>query len=383
MIRLGIERVSEYREVFSGKKLGMITAPSGTDQKLHSSAELFMQQYPLSAFYGPEHGIRGEADAGDPVDGVMIDVRTGLPMYSLYRTDSKDFTADMLEGIDALVYDIQDLGLRFYTYISTMVKALEACTAYGKELIILDRPNPLGGQCIDGGRLHNDYESFVGCYDIPIRYGLTIGELAMMVHSEQKMNCKLTVIPMTGWTRDLLFPDLGYPFLMPSPSIPNFHNAMLYAGTCLLEGTNISEGRGTSDPFAILGAPFIDAFDLCDALHSLRIPGVLITPTFFTPSASKHAGSPCQGVHLHLTSPSAYPAVSTGVQIIDTLRTLYPKDFSYASSLEVNHKHMLDLLSGSDALRTNLSTEPLLEEWKKDSLDFEERSSSYHLYGWR
>lgn len=380
MFQLGIGRISEFEKLFTGKRLGMLTSASGTDTRLRLSVSVLHQAYGVKALYGPEHGVNGAADAGELVEGRRTDEATGATVYSLYTRESKNFTAEMLEDVDAVVYDIQDLGLRFYTYISSLLNAVRDCAKFGKELIVLDRPNPLGGRVAQGGRLHAGCESFVGMYDMPIRYGLTAGEFAQMVNAEQQAGCRLTVIPMRGWKREMLFPQLGYPFLMPSPSIPNFHNALLYAGTCLIEGTNVSEGRGTADPFALIGAPYISAGELTGALQQRGIPGVLFTPAYFTPTASKHAGIPCQGVHLHLTDPVAYPAVEAGVLLLDTLRSLYPKYFAFLERVEENAAPMIDLLSGSTALRKGVAVEELLTQWRAESKEFEQRAKAYWLY---
>lgn len=217
MLQLGIERVGQYSELFRGKRLGVVLSPSGTDRSLRLSADRLNEWYDVRALYGPEHGVRGAAGAGETVDGALRDKRTGLAMYSLFRRDSKHLTEEMLSDVDALVYDIQDLGLRFYTYISTLLYVMEDCARFGRELIVLDRPNPLGGERVEGGLLEAGFESFVGSYEMPIRYGLTAGEFALMANAEKRIGCALHVIPMTGWRREQLFYELGYPFLMPSP----------------------------------------------------------------------------------------------------------------------------------------------------------------------
>lgn len=381
MLRLGIERIGEFSGCFSGRRLGMITSVSGADQRLRSSVEIFRQRYPLAALYAPEHGIRGAADAGETLeDEPEADAATSLPVFSLYRGDGQRLTEAMVEGVDALVYDIQDLGLRFYTYCSTLAYALEDCARYGKELVVLDRPAPLGGLRVEGGLLKKGFESFVGCYDLPVRYGLTAGELAQMLNAEKRLGCALSVVPMSGWRRSMLFPELGYPFLMPSPSIPNFHNALLYAGTCLFEGTNLSEGRGTSDPFALLGAPFIDARRLCAAVERLQLPGLIATPATFTPTAGKYAGEGCQGVHLHLTDAEAYPAVEAGVLMLDAVRSLYPERFAFRPPEKQGARPMIDLLSGGDELRDGVPVRTLLENWRSQSAAFITRSLPYRLY---
>lgn len=380
MLQLGIERISQYPELFRGKRLGVIVSPSGTDRTLRSSADRLRERYDVRALYGPEHGVRGAALAGEVMEGTARDKRTGLAVYSLYRKDSKHLTEDMLADVDALVYDIQDLGLRFYTYVSTLLHVMEDCARFGRELIVLDRPNPLGGARVEGGLLEEGFESFVGSYEMPIRYGLTAGEFARMANAERKIGCALHIIPMTGWGREQLFYELGYPFLMPSPSIPHFSNALLYAGTCLFEGTNVSEGRGTSDPFALIGAPYIDAEALCDGISRRSLPGVLFTPAYFTPTAGKHRGEACEGVHLHLTDAKAYSAVRTALELMERIRDMYPERFAFLPPAEDQTRPMIDLLSGSAALREGEPVEELLKRWEGQSQTFVERASAYRLY---
>lgn len=380
MFRLGIERIGEYPRVFADKRLGMVVSPSGTDQELRLSADVLAQRYDLRALYGPEHGVRGAAAAGEAVEGAARDPVTGLPVYSLYRRDGQHLTEEMVQEVDALVYDVQDLGLRFYTYISTLVCVLEGCAKLGKELIVLDRPNPLGGLRTEGGVLRAGFESFVGCYDIPIRYAMTAGEFAGMVNAERDLGCRLTVIPMAGWRRELMFPDLGYPFLMPSPSIPHFSNALLYAGTCLFEGTNVSEGRGTADPFALIGAPFIDAEALCRRARERRWPGVLLTPAHFVPSAGKHAGTPCEGVHLHLTDAAAYAPVRVAVELMALIREGWPEAFAFNPPAQGESRPMIDLLSGGDEMRLGEDAQTLLSRWEAQSEAFCARARQYDQY---
>lgn len=380
MFELGVERISKFPAVFKGKRLGLLTSASGVDQKLRSTSSILHALHPLCALYGPEHGIRAAADAGEYVEGVSRDKETGLPVYSLYCKDSKRFTEEMLSSVDAVVYDIQDLGLRFYTYVSTLLYAMEDCARFGKELIVLDRPALLGGLRIEGGFPECSCESILASYPMPIRYGLTAGEFAHMANAEKKIGCRLTVIPMADWERRKLFPDLRYPFMMPSPSIPRFDNAVLYAGTCLFEGTNLSEGRGTSDPFALIGAPYIDAFMLTRAVQSLKIEGVLVTPAFFTPTASKYADTPCQGIHLHLTNAAEYHATEAGLVILNAVWELYPKAFSFLPPFEESELPMIDLLSGSNAIRLEFPQSELLAQWRADSERFRQQAQPYLLY---
>ncbi len=234
-----------------------------------------------------------------------------------------------METLDAVVYDIQDLGTRFYTFISTLLYVMEDCAAAGRELIVLDRPAPLDGVTVEGGLLEPEYRSFVGAYPLCIRYGLTAGELACMVNAEQKLGCRLTVVPCTGWERTRLFSETGNLWMMPSMGIPHFSTALVYPGTCLFEGTNVSEGRGTACPFEMIGAPFVDGAALAGAMNREGLPGVIFTAACFTPYASKHKGEPCEGVLLHVSDAHAFRPVRTGVTLLYRIREMWPRQFRW------------------------------------------------------
>ena len=245
MVKCGIDRIGEFGALFRGKRLGMVTSVSGVTLDLRPGYVKFHEVYPLVCLFGPEHGMYGKDGAGEDVDDVARDSATGLPVYSLYGgEEGRHIAPERLETLDAVVYDIQDLGTRFYTFISTLLYVMEDCAAAGRELIVLDRPAPLDGVTVEGGLLEPEYRSFVGAYPLCIRYGLTAGELACMVNAEQKLGCRLTVVPCTGWERTRLFSETGNLWMMPSMGIPHFSTALVYPGTCLFEGTNGSEGEG-------------------------------------------------------------------------------------------------------------------------------------------
>ncbi len=376
----GIDNILKYKELLKGKRIGLITSISGVDNELNSTIEIINEHFDLQALFGPEHGVRGDREAGGIV-GDYTDELTGKPVYSLYRKDSKRLTKDMLENIDAVVYDIQDLGVRYYTFISTMIYALEDCAGCGKELIILDRPNPLGGVILEGAVLEPGYQSFVGAYPLPARYGLTIGELAHMVNEEEGIGCSLEVIPCTGWKRSDLFYKTGQIWVMPSLGIPRFDTACVYTGTCLAEGTNLSEGRGTSCPFEIIGAPYIEAYRLVKELREKGLGGVGFTPAYFTPASSKHAGVFCQGVHIHITDYEAYESYKTGLTILETVRDLYPADFKFLEPVKENGRAFISLLSGNNYFEEEgWTTEKIMERNKKTLEEFAVRKRKYHIY---
>lgn len=379
MVKNGIDCVDRWHKVLEGKRLGLITSISGVDRHLNSTIDILHKKYRLTALFGPEHGVRGNVGAGGDVED-YIDKDTGLPVYSLYRKNSKRLTWDMLDKVDAVVYDIQDLGVRYYTFISTMIYALEECARYEKELIILDRYNPLG-DLAEGNCLKPGFESFVGAYPLCMRYGLTVGELALMVNEEKKLGCRLTVIPCEGWNRHTMHPETGHVWVMPSPGIPRYETAMVYAGTCLFEGTNISEGRGTTAPFEIVGAPFVDAGKLVKHMTEKRLPGVLFSPAYFTPYFSKFKGEACEGIHIHVTDSRAFRSTICGLELLDAIKTIYEDRFSFLDPYEGSTRRMEDLLFGSDQLTKNASSkEELLAGFERDAKAFSERKKAYHLY---
>lgn len=380
MVRYGIDLAPGKPEIFRGKRLGLLTSVSGANSQLESSISVLHEAFGLCALFGPEHGVRGNRDAGMPVDSNQ-DAETGLPVFSLYRKESKRFTEEMLQGVDAVIYDIQDLGTRFYTFVTSLFYTLQDCANYKKELILLDRPNPLGGTIVEGNILKEEYMSFVGGYPMPIRYGLTAGEFALMANAEMKIGCRLTVLPVEGWKRQELFSDIGNLWMMPSLGIPRFDSALFYPGTCLIEGTNVSEGRGTSCPFELIGAPYIHGERLAQAMNLKHLPGVIFTPAWFTPTASKHAGTACGGVHLHLTNRSSYRAVETGVELLFTIREMYEKEFAFLPPYKEETRPFITLLAGcADFISPDADKKKILQGFIKDSEKFKTCSAKYHLY---
>ncbi len=376
----GIDCIGDYAAILQGKRLGLVTSVSGVGRDFTSSVDILHSAYHLTALYGPEHGVRGAADAGAAVES-YTDPDTGLPVHSLYRKDSKHFTQEMLADIDALVYDIQDVGTRYYTYISTLLYALGDCAKYGKELIVLDRINPLGGSIIEGNVLREEYKSFVGAYPLCTRYGLTAGEFARMANAEQALCCNLSVVPCAGWKRSTLFSQNDLCWMMPSLGIPRFETALLYPGTCIFEGTNVSEGRGTSCPFELIGAPWVNARALTAAMSARALAGVAFTAAYFTPSASKHAGQPCEGVHIHITDAHAFRAVETAYTLLYTLRDLYPDAFAFLPPVRSGSRPFISLLAGSGVFEGEPpALAALLEGFAQDEKAFLRRKEAYHLY---
>lgn len=377
-VRLGIENLlANKRSLLTGKKVGLITSPTGVDSRLHSTIELLIETgTKLTALFGPEHGVRGNAQAGAKVSS-SIDEKTGLPIYSLYGPTKKP-TQEMLTDVEILIFDMQDVGCRYYTFLYTMAYAQQAAYEYGKEFIILDRPNPLGGLSIEGNLVHTGYTSFVGGYPLPIRIGLTIGELGEYLAKFHGVG-KPTVIELSGWERGMYYQDTELLWVPPSPNIPNMDTAFVYPGACLFEGTNLSEGRGTTKPFEIIGAPWLNAFDLSEKLNRLSLPGVIFRPTFFVPTFSKHSGRECQGVQLHITNYTAFQPVKTALYMLAEI-------FKYPESefLQSNERYFFDLLAGNPLIKELIKDQaPVIEIWEQmqsENQYFVKQASSILLY---
>ncbi|MCE5173370.1 DUF1343 domain-containing protein [Paenibacillus profundus] len=379
MIRNGIDCIGQYTHLFKGKRLGLITAPTGLNDDFVATIQIMHENFNLVALFSPEHGVRGDQAAGAQVD-TYLDPITGVPVYSLYRKDSKRLSPDMLDEVDMVVYDIQDVGVRYYTFIYTMLYALEDCATAGKEFVVLDRLNPLDGVTVEGNILKPGYQSFVGNYPLCVRYGLTAGEVATMANEQMNWNCKLHVVRCDGWERKMQFPDTGRPWVMPSLGIPRFDTALLYSGTCLFEGTNISEGRGTTAPFEIIGAPFINAEKLADEMNSQKLPGVIFRPVYFKPSFSKFQGEQCSGVQLHVIDNRAFQPLETGVMLMYAIKRNYEL-FTFLPPLKENSRPFIDLLCGDKLYRNESVDVPaLLEQFREESREFARMKQQYHLY---
>ncbi|MBD2867034.1 exo-beta-N-acetylmuramidase NamZ family protein [Paenibacillus arenilitoris] len=379
MVKNGIDGITEQAALFKGKRLGLITAPTGMNAEFVSSIQLLRDRYELAALFSPEHGVRGDIAAGGMVE-TYADPCTGVPVYSLYRKDSKRMTAGMLDAVDMVVYDIQDVGVRYYTFISTMLLALEDCAKAGKPFVVLDRVNPLDGAAVEGNVLKPGYESFVGHYPLPVRYGLTAGEAAVMANDQMGLKADLHVVRCQGWDRNMQFPDTGMLWVPPSLGLPRFETALLYPGTCLFEGTNVSEGRGTALPFEMIGAPFIDSQRLADEMNARRQPGVRFRPVYFKPAASKHAGELCGGVQAHVTDRRAIRPLDVGVTLLYTIKKLF-EPFAFLPPIREGSRPFIDLLGGDSQYRAEDATpETLLERFREESGRFAETKRQYHLY---
>ena len=385
-VRSGLDHLLARTSLVRGLRLGLIANPTAVTAGLvHAASALHRARgVKLTALFGPEHGVW--ADAQDLVE--VEDTRdpvTGRPVFSLYGR-TRVPTPAMMSGVDALVFDVQDVGARYYTFVSTMLHALEACAAHGKVLIVLDRPNPLGGDALDGNMPEPEYLSFVGLHPILARHGMTVGELALMFRAERNLDVELRVVRMRGWTRSMFFEDTGLPWIVPSPNMPTVDTAFVYPGACLVEGTNLSEGRGTTRPFELVGAPWLDPWALARDLTRERVPGVLFRPVFFTPTFQKHAGVPCGGVQLHVTDRKKFPAFLAYALIIHHARRQAPSRFAWRDPpYEYEQvKRPIDILFGTDAVRHalegGLSPRKLAAGWKKEIAAFRKRRARYLLY---
>lgn len=385
-VRTGLEQLLARPSVLRGLNVGLIcNAASVTGDLVHASLALQASRaVRLKALFGPEHGVRGDAQDLVEVDGGR-DRATGLPVHSLYgRTRAP--TAEMLAGLDALLFDLQDVGARFYTFIYTMLNALEACARHGRRLVVLDRPNPLGGTTVDGNVLDPAYRSFVGLHPLAVRHGMTVGELALLFRDELGLRVDLRVVRMRGWRRAMEFEATGLPWVQPSPNMPTVDTAFVYPGGCLVEGTNLSEGRGTTRPFELVGAPWLDPWALARDLARERIAGAVFRPAIFTPTFQKHAGRTCAGVQVHLTDRRRFPAFLAYLLLIAHARRQDSARFAWRDPpYEYEQvKRPFDILCGTDAVRraieSGVSPRRLEPAWRRTRAVFARRRAPHLLY---
>ena len=364
-----------------GRRAGLITNQTGIDRHLHSGIDRLRasDRIDLVALFGPEHGLRGDVQAGDHVAS-DTDPRTRLPVYSLYG-ETRSPTPAMLDGLDALLFDVQDAGARFYTNLSTLLRAQAAAAGAGITFVVLDRPDPITGSRIEGPLLDSAFASFVGAYPLPVRHGMTFGELARLFAAERGWP-EPTVVPLCGWRRDQWFDETGLPWVAPSVNMPTLDTATLYPGTGLVEATNLSEGRGTTRPFELIGAPWLDPFALATEMDARELPGVRFRPMFMRPMFSKQAGETCGGVQVHVTDRAALQPVMLGVHLLDVLKRQSGDRWEWSG--DGGGRFFLDLLLGSDRPRQQLDGGAQVAEitagWDDDVATFAERRRPYLLY---
>ena len=396
-IQLGLNvLLTEKSDWIRGKSIGLITNHTGVDATLRSNYRLFAEvsSCRLSAIFSPEHGFWGAVQDGIAVNSLNvpdenlsrrnIQAKTpylaSIPVYSLYGQSIRP-TVNQLEGIDLLVYDMQDIGARYYTYISTLLHAMEAASDHGIEFIVADRPNPITCNAVEGPVLARECESFVGIHTVPIRYGLTIGELATLLKTERVPACRLKVAWMHGYERGMWYDDTGLQWVPPSPNMPTLTTAILYPGLCLFEGTNMSEGRGTTNPFEYIGAPWCNGEKWAEILNALCLPGVLFRPVVFTPAPAaentKHAKQTCGGVAIHITDRECFLPVETVIHMLSTLTTEYRDVFAFLPT-------HFDRLAGNnwlrDALLKGKSLDTIRAQWTEELQLWCENTTQYHTY---
>jgi len=387
-VRPGIERLLAGEvEHLRGPALGLVSHPASvTADLVASDRALLAAGFDVRALFGPQHGARGEKQDNMIESAPYVDARTGLPVHSLYAEVRKP-TPQMLEGLDVLLFDLQDVGVRIYTFVWTMALAMEACAEAGVRFVVLDRPNPIGGVLREGPLLRPGFESFVGLHPVPLRHGLTCGELAAWLNRERGIGCELEVVTCDGWTRAMLWEDTGLPWVLPSPNLPMPDSCRVYPGMVLLEGTNLSEGRGTTRPFELFGAPFLDPHRLAERLEGALGDGVALRPCHFEPTFQKHAGRICGGGQLHVRDASSFRPVRAAVSILAAVRALAGDELRWREPPYEyeTEKPPIDILWGGDGLRLGIDAgsdaDAILAGAEQEIASFEAEASPYLLYG--
>jgi uncharacterized protein YbbC (DUF1343 family) len=383
---LGSERLLAS-SILDGKRVGIVSNPASVDRDLRHVTDRLAahQRTRLAAIFGPQHGFRSD------VQDNMIETRHAqdeirrVPVYSLY-SETREPTADMLSGLDALVIDLQDVGVRIYTYIYTMANCLKAARKHGLKVVVCDRPNPIGGVQIEGPVLVPGNESFVGMYPIPMRHGMTIGELARLFNDHFAIGADVEVIAMEGWRREMYFDATGRTWIMSSPNIPTFDTTLVYPGTVLFEGTNVSEGRGTTRPFELVGAPWIGAERFAGEMNRRQLPGVFFRPALFEPTFHKHAGQGCAGCQIHVLDRSAFRPVESAVALIESFRANGPDRFKWRDPpYEYEYdRNPFDVLAGSPALREQIESgvpaRDIARSWESPVAEFAKIRERFLLY---
>lgn len=391
MTRFGIDvAAADGFRALKGKRVGAIVNPTSVDARFVHLIDLLHQAdgVKLSALFGPEHGVRGEAQYMVAVDDVARDRRTGVPVHSLYGHTFESLTprAEWLKDLDALVFDIQDVGSRYYTYIYTMALAMKAAAKAGLAFHVFDRPNPIGLTLTEGNLIAEKFFSFVGLYTLPTRHGMTAGEIAQLLNEREKIGVELHVVKVEGLKRTTQWNELGRAFIPPSPNMPTIDTALVYPGMCLGEGTNVSEGRGTCRPFEQFGAPYLHSYDVADRLNALKLPGVTFRPCAFTPTFDKWKGQSCEGAFIHVTDPRTFLPLKTGVAVFQICRELGGSKFGWRPDAYefVENIPAFDLLCGTDQVRLGMESgqplDALLNGFEADARAFDPVRQRYALY---
>ena len=388
MVKTGLDLFEKnWPEDLKGSDIGLLIHPASVNKKMEHAVNLFLKsgKIKLNAIFGPQHGFRGETQDNMVEWKGFRDAKTGIPVYSLYGHTRKP-EAEMLKNIDVLAIDLQDVGSRYYTFIWTMELCMQACLENRKSVVILDRPNPIGGKIIEGPVLDTAYTSFVGQRPLPIRHGMTAGEIATYFKNEFYPSLDLHVIKMQGWKRKMLFDETALPWVLPSPNMPTPDTAIVYPGMCLLEGTNLSEGRGTTRPFEIFGAPFIEPDRLVKKLKEFKLAGVIFRTMYFQPTFQKHEGKLCGGAQIHVINRNKFKPFKTGVAILKAVHDIYPKQFKWKQPPYEYEtiKMPIDILAGTDRLRQDIEKGTkfnlMEEQWAEELKAFEKTRRQYLIY---
>jgi uncharacterized protein YbbC (DUF1343 family) len=385
-VRLGSDLLLESSRL-RGARVGIVCNHASVDRGIaHVIDRMAASTHiSLAAIFGPQHGFRSDVQDNMIETPHREDAAHRIPIYSLY-SETREPTAEMLAGIDALVIDLQDIGARIYTYIYTMANCLRACGRHRVPVIVCDRPNPINGVDVEGALLASGYESFVGLFPIPMRHGMTIGELAQLFNDRFDLGAELEVVKMEGWRRTVYADETRLPWVMPSPNMPTLDTAIVYPGTVLFEGTMLSEGRGTTRPFELVGAPRVDAERFAREMNALQLPGAVFRPAVFEPTFQKHAKQPCGGCQIHVTDRHAFNPVLTGVALIQMFRRVDPQNFAWRQPpYEYEHEKLpIDILAGSDALRRQIESDmtphAIAESWRDEEEEFLRLRREYLIY---
>ena len=386
-VSLGIDRLlSAQRALLAGQRVGLVCNPASVNASLRHSADLIFEdpEIRLAAIFGPQHGFRADLQDNMIETPHGRDCRRAVPVFSLY-SEVREPTEDMVRDLDALIIDLQDVGTRVYTYIYTMANCMRAAARHRLKVVVCDRPNPVNGVDLEGHLLDESFASFVGQFPIPLRHGMTIGELARLFNTEFGINADLEVVPMEGWRRTMFFDDTALPWIMPSPNIPTLDSATVYPGAVLFEGTQLSEGRGTTRPFELIGAPWIDGDRFSEAMNGRGLPGAYFRPVFFEPTFQKHAKRGCGGCQVHVLDRRTFQPVRTAVEMLHEFRLQDAKQFAWRDPpYEYEHDKMpIDILYGSSRLRDAIDAgdiTSLLESMKSDEERFREMREAFLMY---
>jgi uncharacterized protein YbbC (DUF1343 family) len=387
-IALGLERLLEDEaDLLRGARVGLVCNQASVDHGFRHAADLLHnhRHVDLRALFGPQHGIRGDVQDNMIETAHGMDRKTGLPVHSLY-SETREPTEEMLRDVDVIVFDMQDVGCRIYTFVYTLANCMRAASKFGKRVVVCDRPNPINGVAVAGNVLEPEYASFVGQFPLPTRHGMTVGELARMFNDHFSINCDLEVIPMAWWKRDLWHDETDAPWVLPSPNMPTLDSATVFPGTVHFEGTQVSEGRGTTRPFELIGAPYIDSDDYADKLNALGLPGVFFRSCGFQPTFQKHAGVTCGGIQIHVTNRDEFEPVFAGVAMVKLIHDTYPNEFRWkVPPYEyVYDKNPFDVIAGTNKIREafeqGVELEAIRETWERPLLTFKQLREPFLIY---